>query len=391
MTSTKEVVVIKHIEGTKEEEQVKAASEEKFTPQSQTLILIGESGKKDNNNEEEECSLSESLFSLPIGFEKPVSGGAETEEVNSPMQPPKEEAKVENQNSTKLVEEQPSCVATTTRNDEESLANKLEENREEKGKARAMNQNHPVVHEYRYREYCSEEEEYEEDTNQGESSESLFSLCTDSRKRISSAEKAENEVSSSLILMPAQVTQEEDDSQGGRVEDVCSVLNPIENLTQGKVVKLATVQQPLKKDKENINSVVMQNVDIVDDIPISTPEPSLKLSNRKARQKVDNDIGVETSLSSWLVESETTPPSSVGDGGRRGSPYSHEDRPILGALTIEEIRKYSASASSRRSRSRSPEETPIIGTVGSYWSHTGQSKSKSMSSKFNNSGKVKLL
>ncbi|WVY95479.1 hypothetical protein V8G54_034567 [Vigna mungo] len=208
---------------------------------------------------------------------------------------------------------------------------------------------------------------------QEESSESLFSLSADSRIRISSAE-AENEVDS---LVSANITQKE---AQGRIPDVSSVLNPIENVTKERVVKAREVH-PLKIDKENINLVMQDG-----NIPVSS-EPALKMSNRKGRQ----EIGVDTSLSSWLVESESTPisinsNSCVGEHtpkGRRGSPWSHEDRPILGALTVEEIRMYSLSASSIRSRSRSPDETPIIGTVGSYWTHTEQS----MDLQFNKKGK----
>ncbi|KAJ1385104.1 hypothetical protein SESBI_41889, partial [Sesbania bispinosa] len=430
VTSTNELT--KNIEEANEEEQEKKVAREEKTPQ------IGE--KKDSHEEGNYKGLpheesSDSLFSLSICSGKQVS--AAEIEVNSPVQLPcavctkkevSEEAfgsspsvperdvqhvssalnplenlpqgKPSEKEETKLVEEQPSCIAMTKVNPNEEppsakeLMKKLEENKEEKGKARETN--HPVP-EYRYRD-CSDEgyedvnlddsdfdvkfggedphnekkgEGVEEDADVNrtwvpeESSESLFSLSTDSRKRISISEKAENEVNS----LQANVT------------DVSSVLNPIENLTQGKGVKTTKLQH-LENDKENINFVVQDF-----DIPIS-PEPNLKLSNRKQRQKINDkkqEIGVDTSLSSWLVESETTPISmnstnSTPKGGI-GSPWSHEDRPILGALTLEEIRKYSISTSSRRSRSRSPDETPIIGTVGSYWSHTGQSMRSKFSEK----------
>lgn len=334
------------------------------------------------------------MFSLSICSKKQVSD-AEAE-VNSPMQqlvckrevpenfsqgkPSDKETKEENTNHN---EQKPTFIAI--KKEEESSANelikKLDESVGEKGKA-----NHPAQH-YRYGD-CPDEgyddisldATFEDDDDppkekrvgeegadvnqtwvQEETSESLFSLSTDSRKRISSAEEAENEVNS-LMPMPAHATNHitPEETQGS-IPDVTSVLNPVDNLTQGKVVK-ATVQQPLKNDEENINLVV-QDVNI----PIS-PEPNLKLSNHKARQRFNDkrqEIGVDTSLSSWLVESETTPISmnnstgSVGNHtpkGRRGSPWSHEDRPILGALTVEEIRMYSISISLKRSRSRSPDD-----------------------------------
>ena len=142
---------------------------------------------------------------------------------------------------------------------------------------------------------------------QEESSESFFSLSANSRIRISSAE-AENEVNSQMSA-PAtnSITQ-------GKIPDLSLVLNPIQNLTKGRVVKAT-----LKNDKENINMVVK---DI--NIPIS-PEPSLKLSNRKAKQRFDDKIGVDTSLSSWLVESSETTPISINNtssvGGDCGAAF----------------------------------------------------------------------
>lgn len=349
---------------------------------------------------------SESLFSLCVCSRKKVSDAETVEpEVNSPIQlvctrevsqafgspvlSPTE--KFTSENPSKEKEEEYSG---------KGLMEKLDYNEGEKGKA-----THPVL-QYRYRNCPGDEYDEvnldasdldsmleDDDPHSGkrergeesavvnrtwvqeESSESLFSLSGDSRIRISSAE-AENEVDSLVSAYATnRITQKE---AQGRIPDVSSVMNPIKNLTKGREVK-ATEEHPLKIDKENMNLVV-QDANIA-----VSPEPTLKLSNPKARMFSDNkrrqEIGVDTSLSSWLVESETTPvsinsTSSVGEQtpkGRRGSPWSHEDRPILGALTVEEIRKYSLSAPSRRFRSRSPDETPIIGTVGSYWTHTEQS------------------
>jgi len=121
-------------------------------------------------------------------------------------------------------------------------------------------------------------------------------------------------------------------------------LKPIENLTQLKAVQ-AKITTPLENQaKEN--------------------------------------IAVDTSLSSWLVESEFTPPTSKNSSDSVGNSPSEkensrrnvEDRPILGALTVAELKQFSASTSPKWSRSRSPDEkVVVIGTVGSYWRHTGQS------------------
>nr|XP_025625427.1 protein ALP1-like [Arachis hypogaea] len=124
------------------------------------------------------------------------------------------------------------------------------------------------------------------------SSESLFSLSTDYRKPISSAEIAETEVNS-LRQDKKEETQERD-------HDVSSVLNPIENVdTQGRVAKSTLLKSLKNNDKENINNSV------VEDIAISlSPEPNMKLSKRKARQKANDnkqEIGIDTSMNQLKV------------------------------------------------------------------------------------------
>ncbi|XP_014491635.1 uncharacterized protein LOC106754162 isoform X2 [Vigna radiata var. radiata] len=372
--------------------------------------------KKNDHERDDEISerlhqeeSSESLFSLSVCSRKKVSDAETVEpEVNSPIQLvcTREVPEAFGSSPNAPLQNISSVLSPVEEFTHENPSKEKDDKEGENGKV-----THPVL-QYRYRD-CPDDE-YDDvnlDTSdldstlenddpqsekrkrgeeggvvkrtwvQEESSESLFSLSADSRIRISSAE-AENEVDS---LVSANITQKE---AQGRIPDVSSVLNPIENVTKERVVKAREVH-PLKMDKENINLVVQDG-----NIPVSS-EPALKLSNRKGRQFSDSkrrqEIGVDTSLSSWLVESESTPisinsNSCVGEHtpkGRRGSPWSHEDRPILGALTVEEIRMYSLSASSIRSRSRSPDETPIIGTVGSYWTHTEQS----MDLQFNKKGK----
>ena len=254
---------------------------------------------------------------------------------------------------------------------------------------------------------------------QEESSESLFSLSIDSRKHVSANETGEKEVNSP---MPVHASSDKELKTIGlspiardRSQYVHSVLNPIENLTQWKAVQ-AKAPTPIKnQEKENVNletyfniatSPEKENINLEPHFNRETsPEPSFKQSKRNLKPEFDDlksaehEVAVDTSLSSWLVESETTPKSSNSTNSVRNapseklnSPRSHEDRPILGALTIEELRQYSASASPRRSRSRSPDDTPIIGTVGSYWSHTGQtmdSGSGSSGRGFTNTGSKK--
>lgn len=215
-----------------------------------------------------------------------------------------------------------------------------------------------------------------------ESSESLFSLSLGSRKQVFTFEAGENEVNSpdlshcSLDIQPDKALSEK--KSICRNENIDSVLNPIENVTHClNVAKVITLPQVHHLEKENIN------LDKDCDIPIS-PEPTFcsrrKLKETRSDSKhAEDEIAVDTSLSNWLVESETTPKSKSNSSSIGNSPMwtrysakSYEDRPILGALTLEELRQFSAFSTPRRCRSRSPEETPIIGSVGSYWSHTGQ-------------------
>ncbi|KAF3452363.1 hypothetical protein FNV43_RR02796 [Rhamnella rubrinervis] len=235
-----------------------------------------------------------------------------------------------------------------------------------------------------------------DDTQRGveeESSESLFSLSIDSRKHGFDAEIGEKEVSSA---MPVRNFSEKEVKSAGscqnardRSQYVNSVLNPIENLTQWKEAQETPVPPPLKHEgKENASSELAMS------IPVSA-EPIFEMSNPNLKPKLsdlkpaEHEIGVDTSLSSWLIETETTPKSnasnsSVGNSGsgKANSPSkSHKDRPILGGWTVEELKQFSASSSPRKLRSQSPDETSIIiGTIGSYWIRTGQDMGSNSSS-----------
>ncbi|KMT13363.1 hypothetical protein BVRB_4g083990 [Beta vulgaris subsp. vulgaris] len=220
-----------------------------------------------------------------------------------------------------------------------------------------------------------------------QSSESLFSLSLDSRKKGFKAETGDKEVNSPIPVKNSSANEsdsEEFDRNSRKYVD--SVLNPVENLTQWKFVKARS--KLASKDhqaKENV---------------ISGQDLSFPVKKEPILEK---DLGVDTSLSNWLVSSEGTGKynsrsSSVSVGNspsdsKKFSPNKFEDRPILGALTVEEIRQISASSSPRKSPSKSPEDVPIIGSVGSYWSHTGQtpesdSSTRSTRSRFRESAEV---
>jgi len=158
------------------------------------------------------------------------------------------------------------------------------------------------------------------------------------------------------------------------------VLKPVENLTQWKVVKAK--KTPLRPQKEN------EFGEGVEESPFSLKSES------DTPKKLKQEIPVDASLSNWLVSPETTPVNKAGsvslfpgtpDRSTPQSPYSglsHEDRPILGALTLEEIKQFSATSSPRKSPSRSPDEMPIIGTVGTYWNVAGSAGASGSASSF---------
>ncbi|XP_045795034.1 homeobox protein 13-like [Trifolium pratense] len=299
--------------------------------------------------EEKECS--ESLFSVSIGCRKPVSADENDDEIEV--------------NSTPM-----------KLHSAKDVSGSKPESNEAKEEERSMNE--PLLNKYRYQD-CSDDDDGYDDINlneEGSSESSLFSISTDYKKKpisVSSIQKelVDNEVTS--IMVEPQEEQEESERNNilENDENVCSsVLNPIENVSQRKVK--ATLLHSVKEDKENINW--------------NQQEPSLNLklslsSNKKMNIETEKgkEIGVDTSLSSWLVESES----------KYNTPKrcDVEDRPILGALTVEEIRKYSSNISRTSSRTHSPEEAPIIGSVGSYWNHSEQRKSSKSSNKYGKEGK----
>ncbi|XP_049365458.1 uncharacterized protein LOC125830285 [Solanum verrucosum] len=136
-----------------------------------------------------------------------------------------------------------------------------------------------------------------------------------------------------------------------------SVLNPIRNPCLLKDTGITTPPSLLnqQEEKENIDTNLL---DCSTTYNRAKDEPSLKCQ--------ENVIAVDASLSSWLVEcSQDDTPNSKNSVGSVGNSPSEKrvgliDRPILGALTVEELK----------------DEKPIvIGTIGSYLRHTGQASS----------------
>lgn len=166
------------------------------------------------------------------------------------------------------------------------------------------------------------------------------------------------------------------------------VLNPVENLSQWKSVK-SKAAEPLKllQQKENFTAEV-EGPRASFSLELSFKQSS---SSFKPKPK-DQEIGVDASLSNWLVTPETTKKTgtsvletvtsekSMSQGSN--SVMSFEDRPILGALTVEELKQHSATSSPRKSPCWSPDEMPIIGTVGTYWNPLGSAKDSGSASSF---------
>ncbi|CAN4093200.1 unnamed protein product [Withania somnifera] len=169
------------------------------------------------------------------------------------------------------------------------------------------------------------------------------------------------------------------------------VLNPVENLSQWKSVK-SKAAEPLKvlPQKENVTA------EVEGPRASFSLEPTFKQSSSSFKQKPkDQEVGVDASLSNWLV---TPPDNTTKKAGSSvleavtsdksmsqssNSVMSFEDRPILGALTVEELKQHSVTSSPRKSPCRSPdEEMPIIGTVGTYWNPIGSAKDSGSASTF---------
>ncbi|CAE6221686.1 unnamed protein product [Arabidopsis arenosa] len=162
---------------------------------------------------------------------------------------------------------------------------------------------------------------------------------------------------------------------------VNAVLNPIENLSQWKAVKSkgrTTQTQPRKENAINASFSLEPQVD-----ELSSSFSLNQKSRDETKKQRTQEIAVDASLSTWLSTSQTTASgcSSVETAmSEKKKKYSkpvqsHDERPILGALTAEEIKQFSATDSPRKSPSRSP-ESPIIGTVGGYWNNHSMATSK---------------
>ncbi|XP_004976193.1 uncharacterized protein LOC101772360 [Setaria italica] len=205
-----------------------------------------------------------------------------------------------------------------------------------------------------------DEEELITEENKQESRESLFSLS------VSNDQQNDQEVSSPAPKSNGTSVDAESplimrNNLHDRSQYVHPVLNPVQNLSQWKEVKSQKTQAvPGKKlDKENVN--------LVPNVGVSQTRMSPSISGKK-------EVSVDASLSTWLNSSEN---STAGKGQSSKSPcsissVSRAERPVLGALTVDDLKQPSSASSPRRSPRNDSEGAPILGTIGSYWQCTDQ-------------------
>ncbi|CAI9273253.1 unnamed protein product [Lactuca saligna] len=248
---------------------------------------------------------------------------------------------------------------------------------------------YPPMHRYHN---CVINEDEDHVLIQEDSSESLFSLSINPRRLSKSCpvDLDDKEVNSPLKTSrsPELNAKSIRDDQNQSIDN--SLLNPIENLTQWKTLipkPIPPFNQNHNQEKENLYLQPQQQ---------ETQIPhKASVSDRNGKVKKDSEE-VTTSLSSWLIENENeadnnkTVEVSMGDSqfsvgnscsysDGATSWKSFEDRPILGAWTIDEVKQVSARSSPRKSPCRDLDDTPIIGSVGSYWNHTDSPNSFSSS------------
>ncbi|CAH2038979.1 unnamed protein product [Thlaspi arvense] len=232
---------------------------------------------------------------------------------------------------------------------------------------------YPSNHRYKNcRESDDEVEEDELDCSESdlEDDEDYYSdeIYNEEKLRSQTKEVHTEEANAKLRRSNENVRDEDNYAQG--------VLNPVENLTQWKSAKSKgkTIQKQSQKENSNL---ISDQEDKRDSSSLGTdPQSNDATLSFRPKKPRNEEIAVDASLSTWLSTSETGSEStrvSIKPEKNKSSCYSkrmvisHDDRPVLCALTLEEIKQFPATSTPRKSPSKSPDETPIIGTVGGYW------------------------
>ncbi|KAL8159666.1 hypothetical protein V2J09_001203 [Rumex salicifolius] len=264
-------------------------------------------------------------------------------------------------------------------NEEEEEEEKTEEGEKEKESNGSSSSQIPFPNNYRYQN-CrdSDDDEFDDEMlsyddsdhdymGDDEDEESEIEVSNDSlvgsdeSSPSSSMEPVNEKLASLNSGTPIQV---KDTKITNEIKGFESVLHPVENLSQWKEIRGMAKLEPQNDEAAKENNMHSEPV----------MKPNLTNKKTKSKNSCEEMMAVDTSLSCWL---NTTPSKSransvsVGNspcsGGKSYSAKDYEDRPILGVLTVEEIRQFSATSTPRRSPTRSPDDMPIIGSVGSYW------------------------
>jgi hypothetical protein len=229
-------------------------------------------------------------------------------------------------------------------------------------------------------EYVEEEQDDDDSADCYEQEDGLDECAIDDEEEthgLLGIARGEEEACESLFLLPISKTSKDSSSQEAapgvtapealvardRSEQASSVLSSVENVTQLKEPRSRAAPAPKSSDKENLVMLGQENQRTIPD----KKDEKLAVSDYSYTPSTPSkqEVSVDASLSTWLGSSGTPESNSV----RSYSPISREDRPILGALTVEDIKISSANSTPRRSRSPSPspDDMPILGTVGAYW------------------------
>ncbi|CAM0870610.1 unnamed protein product [Alopecurus aequalis] len=187
--------------------------------------------------------------------------------------------------------------------------------------------------------------------------------------------RGEEEACDSLFLLPVTKAKE----SAGKPEPVASVavLSSVENFSEWKDATkprnptATAAAAPKNSDKENLVALGQENRSAATPSEAKKKERPAVSADYTPSTPSKQEASVDASLSTWLGSTGT--PESRSNSVRSYSPISREDRPILGALTVEDIKISSANSSPMRSRSPSPspDDMPILGTVGAYWNSSG--------------------
>ncbi|XP_076929821.1 uncharacterized protein LOC143594380 [Bidens hawaiensis] len=148
------------------------------------------------------------------------------------------------------------------------------------------------------------------------------------------------------------------------------VLKPVENLAQWKALKSP---KALTFDPQKENLSLNRNPEPAVEASLNWMVSSEKNSHNTKRVGFYSPdlepVSSEKCFSQFSQESTVTSVKSI------------EDRPILGALTEDELKQFSGlTCTPRKSPGKSQDDMPIIGSVGSYWSQTGSAQSSSSTS-----------